>query len=203
MPKIGTRIEKIKEQHVELVIWYTQENGFFYKGLPADFTNISDFINGGYKSEDALLDSFRDALNDYHERTKQTKKVILYSLRGSTEMVMNKVGAGCYSGKKMGVSDKFSTIEGGGYVFGFDYMVLVETSGTDKKRYYQLKEDGSTGREMRIGSDLYKIDWTPQREQFFKDMIGNLQRLVNDVSSFFDQPNVIQVMDTIGFKAIE
>lgn len=203
MPKIGTRIEKIKEQHVELVIWYTRESGFFYKNLPSDFTNVTDFRNRGYESENALLGSFRDALNVYHERMKQTKKVIRYSLRGSTEMLMNKVREGCYSGRKDSVSNKFSTTDGGGYAFGFDYTVLIETSGTDRKRYYRLKEDGSVGYEIQITGDVDTVDWTPGREQFFKDMVENLQRLVNGVSSFFDQPDMIQLMDMRGFKAIK
>lgn len=203
MPKIGTKIEKIKEQHVELIIWYTRESGFFYKGLPSDFLNVTGFCNVGFKSEDALLGAFRSALNVYHERMKQTKKIIQYSLRGSTEMLLNKIGEGCYSGHKKGVSKKFSTTEGGGYTFGFDYTILIETSGTDKKRYYQIKEDGSIGREMQVRGDIHNIDWTPEREQFFKDMADNLQRLINGVSSFFDQPDMIQLMDMRGFKAIE
>lgn len=203
MPKIGTKIEKIKEQHVELIIWYTRELGFFYKGLPSDFINVTGFGNGGYKSEEALLGSFRSALNIYHERMKQTKKIIRYSLRGSTEMLLNKVGEGCYSGHKEGVSNKFTTTEGGGYVFGFDYTILMETSGTDRKRYYLLKEDGSVGHEIQIMGGINTVDWTPEREQFFKDMADNLQLLINGVSSFFDQPDMIQLMDMRGFKAIE
>lgn len=203
MPKIGVKTEKIKEQYVELVIWYTRGLGFFYKNLPSDFINVTEFRNEGYESENALLASFRNALNAYHEQMKQTKKVIRYSLRGSAEMVMNKVGEGCYSGRKDGVSDKFSTTESGGYVFGFDYTILMETSGTDKKRYYQLKEDGSIGREMRDRNDVNNIDWTPEREQFFKDMEDNLQRLINGVSSFFDRSDMVQLMDMRGFKAIE
>lgn len=203
MPKIGTKIEKIKEQHVELIIWYTRELGFFYKGIPSDFINVTEFRNAGYESENALLGAFREALNAYHEQMKKTKKIIRYSLRGSTEMIMNKVGEGCYSGRKDSVSSKFSTTDGGGYVFGFDYAILMETSGTDKKRYYQLKEDGSIGREMQVRSDVHSIDWTPEREQFFKDMTDNLQRLINGVSSFFDRPDMVQLMDMRGFKAIE
>lgn len=203
MPKIGTKIEKIKEQYVELAIWYKREMGFFYKGLPSDFVNVTEFRNGGYESENALLGAFREALSTYHEQMKQTKKVIRYSLRGSTEMIMNKVGEGRYSGRKDSVSNKFSTTESNGYVFGFDYSILMETSGTDKKRYYQIKEDGSIGREMQVMNDVQNIDWTPEREQFFKDMADNLQRLINGVSSFFDQPDMIQLMDIRGFKAIE
>lgn len=203
MPKIGTRLEKIKEQCVELVIWYTRDGGFSYKNLPSDFTNVTGFRNGGYESENALLGAFRKSLSDYHEQMKQTKKVIRYYLKGSTEMLMNKTGEHSYSGKKHGVSDKFSTFEGGGYSFGFNYSVIMETSGTDKKRHYQLNEDGSIGRELYINNDGRNIDWSPEREQFFKDMVDNLQRLVYGVSAFFDKPDMLQLMDMRGFKAIE
>lgn len=204
MPKIGVKIEKIKEQHVELIIWYTRELGFFYKGLPSDFINVSGFRNVGYESENTLLGSFRDALDIYHERMKQTKKVIKYTLGGTTGMIMAKVGEGRYSGTKDGVSNKFSSIGNCGYGFSFDYDVLIETSGTDKKRYYRITEDGSVGYEINCTwSTALLIDWTPEREQFFKDMVANLQRLINGVSSFFDQPDMTQLMDTRGFKAIE
>lgn len=79
----------------------------------------------------------------------------------------------------------------------------METSGTDRKRYYLLKEDGSVGYEIQIMGGINTVDWTPEREQFFKDMADNLQLLINGVSSFFDQPDMIQLMDMRGFKAIE
>lgn len=204
MPKIGITIEKISEQPVELIIWYTRDIGFFYKNLSADFISVTHFPNGGYESEASLVSAFRKALNVYHEQMKQTKKIIQYSLEGSIEMIMNKVSEGHYSGRKHSVSSKFSTTtDGSGYVFGFNYAILLETSGTDKKRYYIIKEDGSVIREIQLSHNAHYIDYTPEREQFFKDMADNLQRLINGVSSFFDQPDMAKLMDVRGFKAIE
>ena len=163
---------------------------------------LTEFGRRVYRSEDEINTHLNKSIVEYHEKVKVTKKIISYTLKATVNLIMNRTDKGSYSGIKSGVSKKFETEHGyeDNFSFGFSYRVLMETSGTDKKHYYLINEDGSTGYECQ--NDGLCIDWTPAREQFFKDMAGNLQKLVYGVSNFFDQPDLLQLMETVGIKAL-
>lgn len=202
MPKIGKKCIKINEEWVELILWYTQKKGFSYKGIPDDVLKLTNFGERVYQSEEDINRHLHECVDEYHEKMKITKKVISYTLKASTNLIRNKTGDFSYSGIKPGVSKKFESMNGIGdiFLFGFSYRVLIETSGTDKKHYYLINEDGSTGYECH--NDGLCIDWTPTREQFFKDMVDSLQKLVYGVSDFFDQPDLLKLMETVGIRAL-
>lgn len=202
MAKVGTKQVWINEKYVNLTLWYTQKKGFIYKGLPAELCKLTKFGNRVYRSEEDINKHLTQCINEYHEKAKVTKKVISYALKASVNLVKNKIGEYSFSGTKIGVSDKFVTEHGdvNNFSFGFSYKVLMRTSGTDKKHYYEIKEDGSIGFECR--NNGLCIEWTQEREQFFKDMADNLQQLVYGMSNFFDQPDLLELMDTIGIKAL-
>ena len=202
MPKVGIKQIKINERWVDLILWYTQKKGFSYKGVPDEVLRLTQFGNRVYQSEDEINRHLTECINEYHEKTKVTKKIISYTLKATTNLVMNQTGNGSYSGIKTGVSKKFETEHSfdDNYSFGFSYRILMEISGTDKKHYYLINKDGSTGYECR--NDGLCIDWTPAREQFFRDMSESLQKLVYGVSDFFDQPDLLQLMETVGIKAL-
>ena len=178
------------------------KDGFSYRGIPNEVYKLTEFGKRIYRSEDDINTHLDKSIIEYHEKVKITKKIISYTLKATTNLVMNRTNGNSYTGIKPGVSKKFETEHGFGdtFSFGFSYRVLMETSGTDKKHYYPINEDGSIGYECR--NDGLCIDWTPAREQFFKDMADNLQKLVYGVSNFFDQPDLLQLMETVGIKAL-
>lgn len=202
MPKIGTRCIKISEKWIDLVLWYTQKDGFSYRGIPNEVYKLTEYGKRIYRSEDDINTHLNKSIIEYHEKVKITKKIISYTLKATTNLVMDQTDGNSYTRIKPGVSKKFETEHGFGdtFSFGFSYRVLMETSGTDKKHYYPINEDGSIGYECR--NDGLCIDWTPARELFFKDMADNLQKLVYGVSNFFDQPDLLQLMETVGIKAL-
>lgn len=202
MPKVGKKCIKINEEWVELVLWYTQKTGFTYKGVPNEVLKLTTFGDRVYQSEDDINRHLTESIAEYHEKKKIVRKVISYTLKASVNLIKNNISDYTYSGIKPGVSKKFESEQGFGdsFLFGFSYRVLMETSGTDKKHYYMINKDGSTGYECR--NDGLCIEWTPAREQFFKDMAENLQKLVYGVSDFFDQPDLLQLMETVGIKAL-
>lgn len=40
MPKVGTKCVKINEKWVDLILWYTQKDGFSYRGIPNELYNL-------------------------------------------------------------------------------------------------------------------------------------------------------------------
>ncbi len=57
---------------------------------------------------------------------------------------------------------------------------------------------------MRIDSysGYILIEWTSEREQFFRDLAEQLQRLVMGASAFFDRPDMLELMDKGGIKML-
>lgn len=201
MPKIGKGNFTIKNEHIDLEIWYSSKLGFYYKDLPEEFKALTKFHERRFEKENDLRNTFLCTLEEYHKQITKQRKVIIYRLYGSSEMVMNKNGDLSYSGTKAGVSKKFSTPDGLNdvrYLFGFSYDVVIEFSGRTIE-FHRIMPDGSIRQNpyrRDTSRNEYIIDWTPEREKFFKDLQSNLQNLIGMVSVFFDQDNLLELMDS-------
>lgn len=207
MPKIGKESFRISNRLVDVEIWYMQKRGFYYKNIPQEVYDLTTFGQRRYKDEGELKTHLLCSLTEYHKKIESRRKVIAYHLHGSMELVMNrKEGEYCgYSGTKPGVSGKFDhSIWATDYLFGFDFHVLIEVSGRTKE-YYHVKDGDSPGGIFRRSLGCYDIlmDWTAEREQFFKDLKDKLQQLIYGVSAFFDQPNLLELIDAHGIKMLE
>ena len=89
-------------------------------------------------------------------------------------------------------------------MFGFDFHVLFEVTA-QKTEYFRIMADGTPGYPFRKSPDRFCIiiEWTAEREQFFNDLKDKLQQLIYGVSAFFDQPNLLELMDTYGIKMLD
>lgn len=207
MPKIGKDFFRIKNQHVEVEICYTQKNGFYYKNLPDEVYDLTEFGKRRYNDEGDLKTHLLCNLTEYHKKIANQRKVIAYHLYASSELAMKKmVGEQSgYCGLKPSVSTKFdhplSSIDN---MFGFDFYVLIEVTARTQE-YYFARLDDTPGNIFRKSTDKYciVIDWTAEREQFFFDLKEKLQQLIYGVSAFFDRPNLLELMDTHGIKMLE
>lgn len=207
MPKIGKDNFRIKGQYVEVEIWYTQKTGFYYKKLPEEVSDLTEFGHRRYTNEGEMKTHLLCCLTDYHNKIASKRKVIAYHLYGSAEMVMKRMEGeyNGYCGIKPGVSPHFDHPSGGvDYMFGFDFHVLFEVTA-QKTEYFRIMADGTPGGHFRKSPDRFCIiiDWTAEREQFFNDLKDKLQQLIYGVSAFFDQPNLLELMDTYGIKMLD
>lgn len=207
MPKIGKDNFCIKGQYVEVEIWYTQKTGFYYKNLPEEVSVLTEFGRRRYNNEGDMKTHLLCSLTEYHDKVASRRKVIAYHLYGSAEMIMNRMDGeyNGYCGIKPGVSAHFDHPSGGAdYMFGFDFHILFEVTA-QYTEYFCIMADGTPGHSFRKSPDRYciVIDWTAEREQFFNDLKDKLQQLIYGISAFFDQPNLLELMDTHGIKMLE
>lgn len=204
MPKIGKDLVTIRGKQIEIEVHYTRKTKFHYKGLPAEIYEMTSLGKHIYDSETALKYALRTALEAYHEKIKQTRKMILFTLDCSRELFFDQGGSSiARTVHKNKVSPKFRPELPTRFAFGFDFHVLLEISA-EKVEYYQLNEDNTPGFRMPYAnsSRANLIEWTPERERFFRDLAAQLQQLVYSASSFFDAPDMLQQMDTHGFKLL-
>lgn len=208
MAKIGKDMFVIKNENRCVEIHYSQKTGFYYKGVPQEVYDLTNFGSKRYLDEGSLKQQLLCSLTEYHEKIRNCRKVISYHLYGSTQLILNKLEgtyAG-YSGIKTGVSKQFdhkldNNIEN---MFGFTFNVLIEVTGRTTE-YYHVREDDFPGGPYRFASESKEriIDWTQEREQFFMDLREKLQQLIYGVSQFFDHPDLLQLIDSHGIKLLE
>lgn len=206
MAKIGKETVTISGKWMEIDIFYSRKAGFYADKLPSDFLTMTEFDKRLFASEKDFMDTLKCEIHRYHEMITKRRKVILYKLNGSSAMLMNQESKGCYHGRKEGVSSQFKGIsfcsDAPEYMFGFSYEVRIEVKG-EGENYYSIGENGEPVLPYIRGRGSWEvIDWSEEREAFFKGMVDSLQKLINSTSSFFDQPDLLQLMETVGIKAL-
>lgn len=200
MPKISKDMFTIKGVLIPVEIHYNQKRGFFYEGLPQEFISLMNWKDERFYEESKMKNRIIIALEEYHQKIKKIRKVITYRLYGSLYDTKNQSQGGGFSGVKDGVSSKFGTAHNSPkHCFGFEYDVLLEVSGKTTQ-YHEIMPDGSPARQNRfIGGDDNKgqvMDWTQEREDFCKSLVVKIQQLISDVSSFFDNPQMLLMIDS-------
>ena len=128
MTKIGKTMITVKGEIHPVEIHYNRERKFFYRGVPDEVIALSSFRNRDYASEKELTQALSIALEQYHEKIKVQRKMILYTLFGSSALIRERIEQGMYGGQKEGVSSKFETLMYAQYLFGFNFDILLEVS---------------------------------------------------------------------------
>ena len=203
MPKVGNiRVSFRKDENPHFFdLFYNQKNKFHIKNVPQHFQKLTEFVSEGYSTEESLKDTLNKCVIEYREKLKTERDVILYKISASSELRMNKVGEGHYSGIKKGISTKISDIGGGGpdCSIGFDYKKCKEIDEGGKK-YYPYKDDGTLGYEMRVEKSWNIIEWTSEREDFFAGLYKSMGTMLEKISEFFsnDDEKVLERIDSFG-----
>jgi hypothetical protein len=196
--KVGKEVFQVKGELIEVELHYTRTGGFQFKGIPEEVYSMTETAIG-YTTENGLKNATLLALQQWHEMIKAERKVIAYRLFASSKLIRTR------EGRKPGVSGKF-TSDGGfripDYAFGVDYKVYIELNSNGLK-YFPIMENGEKcGRPEHIESEWIFIDYSEERELFFKGLGDNLQNLVYKVSAFFDSPELLSIMDSNSLKQL-
>lgn len=195
MPKIGKVTLRYGSEHGrQHDIWYTQKNGFEIRDLPQDMLTLTEFFPRKYETEKALIQDARSAVREYKKKIETEKKVIRYSVKASSELCMNRVDAGHYSGRRKGVSKKIESFSlAGSYIptatIGIDFDVYKVIDDGSNPEYYKI--DMATGEiESRKStvrkSDKTEIEYTDERYLFFKRISEAMYKMLTEMSVFFD-----------------
>lgn len=163
---------------------------FSVKGMPEDFTQVTDVYTYGFDTESDLDREIQRAVFKYRELKKTQRKVIVYKASASAELTMHRdKGEGSYCGHLPGVSKKLDSFGSGSEIasFGISYRVMMEVDHTNKKQYHPIKNDGTLGHSKTIGHREQVMDWTEEREVFFENIYSSMREMVVKMSKFIDQ----------------
>lgn len=158
-------------------IVYSSKSKDFTIALPDWMAEIVGYDKICYHTEDGADKRFWEAYEEYKKRLTKRQKVIAYIVQINAD-VSSENGEECLLSK-----NDISFFEGD-YAFGIGYKVLTESVYDDRKTYYDMENHRIT-----LNGEWTIIDWTEQREKFFKETIKDLENLILRVNEFFQDNN--------------
>lgn len=201
--KINTQQVKIGDSYFNLEVHYDKKTkSFFIKtGLPSDFSVFSEKwkVFHGSATEAGLLSHLRESIEQYVANKTCSRKVIVFKAHSSSEIIMNKVGEGHYSGFKKKCLEKLH-ISGHTekYELGFDFDVYQEVDSAGAKSYYRHMPDGEISRfPSRIEKTSTVIPYNETYENFFISFAKSFESMVLKISEFFGETDETKIISFI------
>jgi hypothetical protein len=161
--------------------------------LPDHYKELFDTKTIESETLNDVNKKFNQMIKDYDKLKSTRKKVISY--RFSYNGYLEKDGKTVLDTRpsyKQDEEDKQSSSISIHYEIIYRYKL-------DRYETFQ-KEDGSNAYSSH---DDTVIDWTPEREKFFKDFVETIGILAYRGKNFFDQKDVIKQIDTFSGNLLE
>jgi hypothetical protein len=190
------RIFIAKELFV-LVVKYSAKNQKFTIEFPAAVAEAMHVTVARGSSEKEARDYFNKICKEYETEKTKHRKVIAYKIDINAHICEDEGDEYrvIFDRKDIHFSDCDSAL-------GMGYEVLQESTIKDNVSYRRL-----SGSRFDLKSDWTVIDWTEERELFFKKTIGSLENLIMMIDDYFkNKEKLIEKIDQkspliqIGYK---
>lgn len=217
MPKIKTIQRQVLGQCIDFHLYYsTKKLEFYFKDIPNEIIKLVGEAAG--KPTEAETENGLDALlNQYHQAKESLQKMIIWRFQVAKNTYQDEVWKpknwfgekGVYlSHEDTGLFDKSFT---SGYTEGNGFNLCFETVfiRTNKEiRYHKIERDEAgtelPGHSFQLGQDWRQMDYTPEREAFFKAMAAGTRTLAKQITDFLGLDDVVLLgeIDASGTKAL-
>lgn len=192
-------------------LYFSDSEQFYIKDFPREILDVvnskrdagQNFFPRNHETKQSLYDAVKRCLKEYYEIIATTKKVIVITAVFSKKYAGRNDSFGSWSsGNPNFKLPKKHGIAGEGYGFSFEWHVATEFSGAEKKyRKEFVNENGKVCKEAypdKLGHDEIVMDYTPEREAFFRNMQAGMDKMVLAVCAFFrqDEQNLLAAIDS-------
>lgn len=133
MAKIRKLDVTIDRKPTELLMYYTGNKGFFFRGLPEKWKRITEFRNS-FSTESDLLKHFYEKNKEYHKETQTEEKVIIIEFAVGMASKFDRTGIGSWSSKKGIGSLENLKLQWG---LGFSFKIMSKIKG-DRIKYAEI-----------------------------------------------------------------
>lgn len=196
MPKIKKIHENFRGKYTEFIIFFNEKHQFHIQNCPADVIELGGLFNRQNTLSDIII-RFKQALQTYHEKSKNRREVILLSIVVGTQYSMNYTAVGTYSADPSNPFHAFSGSGGfdgiSGHGFSIDYKVAVEYSVGEKIDYKNTVKNEATGdydegvSAVRLHKDQIVLPYSIDTVAFLDSTQLGLRGLILKVVEFFSQ----------------
>ncbi|MBL4665369.1 MAG: hypothetical protein JKY23_05400 [Nitrospinaceae bacterium] len=197
MPKIGTHFAIIKGEGKILTIFYNRDKQFHFKDDVGYVSSAVDWDNMRHESEKDLLNTFREALSEYHELIAEIEKVILIEFMVGINSAMDKTGPQSWSGKVGWHDIEHFDKE---YGLGFTFEVVYRRKAQKTEYFYYLEDGNMGGRILGDRSKDIIIPHTDKAEAYLRNLEVSMDELCNQFIAFLKSDDLILKLETGGGK---
>jgi len=159
----------------ELVVKYSAKDQKFSIVFPAKVAECMRASVATGSSEKEARDCFNKICKEYTESATKVRKIIAYRTDINVRVFEGEGDDRKFVFEKNDIH--FCDCD---CALGIGYEVLEESTIKDKVTYQNLQ-----GRYRDLKSDWEIIDWTEEREAFFKKTVGALEKLIVAVDGYF------------------
>ena len=203
---------RVGDHKHEFDIWYDSKKMFHVRDFPAHLHEFTSDINTGwYASQQELENAIYSKLNKYYESKNEERKVIIFSVELGKWLTYERTGLGSWTGKR-DIPDMFKPAgfsESTDCGLSFEWGIYMEYKGKETKYAEHFTDKhGNVHKQsdtylINIGDKMQIIDWTPERELFFRDMEKAMNNLGQMFIEFFSNKELmLQAMDN-GVKLLK
>lgn len=169
----------------KLVIKYSSREGRFFTDLPDSYQGFADCLEVWGNTESEVRGAFWD-IDKQYKKAKEVRKKMLYFSFQSTASVMDDEKDKCIFS-----SEDISFVKGN--ALSFDWHVIFKV--TLKGRVSYVDEDNSN---FDVDSRKSLLDWTLEREKFFKSFDQAILSLIMRADKFFNNQPKNKIIDFIN-----
>lgn len=213
MPKIGTINLNIRGKLDRYEIHYSQKMLFEIRGIPDDVFRLTDTMPSRYETEHELVNTIHGALRRYHEIIKTQRKVIAYRIMLPSNFRMTREKRGHWThdnvmipaNLKGKISDSAFDVNALDWNFGFllEFEVFIEVDDV-KKKYFSLTDTGEKDRERQLNKAHIIIDYSENKEAFFRSLELSTKSMVEKLLNFLgqDEQVLLSIMESGNTKLL-
>lgn len=169
----------------KLIVTYSAKDRTFSAKLPERVAEKIGRPEVHGRTQKEVEDSFFTAGKEYKERLTSRRKILAYKVKMNVEI--KRPGGTWLQRKDISFADHMD-------VMGIGWTILTETECDGEKRY---EREGRRFGEVFHKSEWTIIDWTEEREAFFRDATEAFKKLMIRIDGFFaDEKAVLAVIDS-------
>jgi len=179
-----------------LVVKYTSTDDFFYVDLPDYIQSVVGKRMVRSDTRKGAIEAFKKAVREYEIRVLSKRKIILYLFRANVKGEVNGEPYEKYTLSLYHQQRELSSALNLWWTVCYETGLPEHTNAKENTLYYNL--DGSkldlpyTSREDRIA-----IDWTEDREAFFRSFSQQLAELVYKADGFLNKTDdLLKLIDS-------
>lgn len=189
MAKITTKKFKVAGKTLECGVWYTASDKFFLKGFPPAIERAASIAIKGSPTEEELYEKYEQGIARYEEMIARSRKVIVFSISAANshlEEKFNKFGHNGLPQMPDGISETHYAKMG----FTINYEIKMLREVGESYYLHNINEEGNpmgSGEEIKNKGYNKIINYTPEREQAFKELHLRFDKLLEAFISGFSE----------------
>jgi hypothetical protein len=182
------RVEVGVHKWIDAQVVFHPASGLFEVKIPEEFGHLTDDTSVIKPALHEVINALKELSKKNLDAKTTSKKVIFYRFLSNANIIRN--------GESVFCSNDISFAEN--TTLGLFWIVCREIRCDDRVIWVHVHSDDTDGNRWHHGDseDYTEIDWTPQREAFFRFFETKLEDLILNIDKFLNDKKLIEKIDS-------